>query len=89
MLLDLRVDDHTDPVPELIRILGIHILLFGKTPPDEFLALEGELAAEVSATLERRGYGSLDEFAGVENLEERLWPDGSRIDPELLRLLRE
>jgi uncharacterized Ntn-hydrolase superfamily protein len=89
MMLDLRVDDHSDPVPELIRILGMHILLFEKTPPDEFLPLEGELAAEVSAALERRGYGSLEEFAGVENVEERLWPDGSRIDPELLRLLRE
>jgi uncharacterized Ntn-hydrolase superfamily protein len=89
MMLDLRVDDHTDPVPELIRILGIHILLFEKTPPDEFLPLQGELAAEVSAALERRGYGSLEEFAGVENVEERLWSDGSRIDPELLRLLRE
>ncbi|MDX6524213.1 MAG: hypothetical protein QOI17_1726 [Gaiellales bacterium] len=88
MMLDVRVDDHTDPVPELIRILGIHILLFGKTAPDKFLPLEGELAVEVSATLERRGFGSLDEFAGVENVEERLWPDGSRIDPELLRLLR-
>jgi uncharacterized Ntn-hydrolase superfamily protein len=89
ILIDLRVDDHEDPVPELIRILGVHQLLFGKTPPEQFLALEGELADEVTRRLADRGYGSLDDFAGVENLEERLWPDGSRIDPAVLEVLRE
>jgi uncharacterized Ntn-hydrolase superfamily protein len=89
ILLDLRVDDHPDPVPELIRLLGIHTLLFGKTPPDEFLPLDGELGDEVRSQLARIGHGSLEEWAAVENLEERLWPDGSRIDPVVLRLLRE
>jgi uncharacterized Ntn-hydrolase superfamily protein len=89
ILLDLRVDDHPDPVPELIRLLGIHTLLFGKSPPEEFLPLEGELGEEVRALVERTGTRSLEEWAGVENLEERLWPDGSRIDPVVLRLLRE
>jgi uncharacterized Ntn-hydrolase superfamily protein len=89
ILLDLRVDDHPDPVPELIRLLGIHTLLFGKSPPEEFLPLEGELGDEVRALVERTGTGSLEEWAAVENLEERLWPDGSRIDPVVLRLLRE
>ena len=89
ILLDLRVDDHPDPVPELIRLLGIHQLLFGKTPPAEFLPLEGELGEEVRSLVARSGTGSLEEWAAVENLEERLWPDGSRIDPVVLRLLRE
>ncbi|HET7429745.1 MAG TPA: DUF1028 domain-containing protein [Gaiellales bacterium] len=89
ILLDLRVDDHPDPVPELIRLLGIHTLLFGKTPPDEFLPLDGELGDEVRSLVERSGRGSLEEWAGYENLEERLWPDGSRIDPVVLRVLRE
>jgi uncharacterized Ntn-hydrolase superfamily protein len=88
ILYDLRVDDHADPVPELIRLLGIHTLLFGKTPPEQFLPLEGELAAEVTELLGRRGFDTLDAYAGVENLEERMWPDGSRIDPEVLRFLR-
>ena len=88
ILIDLRVDDHQDPVPELIRLLGVHQLLFGKTPPEQFLPLEGDLAAEVSSLLAARGHDSLDEWAGVENLEERLWPDGSKIDPEVLRVLR-
>ena len=32
---------------ELGRLLAIHELLFGKTPPGEFLPLDGALAAEV------------------------------------------
>ncbi len=89
ILLDLRIDDHADPVPELIRLLGIHTLLFGKTPPEEFLPLEGELEGEVRALVAGTGQRSLEEWAAVENLEERLWPDGSRIDPVVLGLLRE
>jgi len=88
ILIDLRVDDHPDPVPEMIRILGIHQLLFGKTPAEEFLPLEGALADEVSRLLADRGFDSLDAYAGVENLEERMWPDGSRIDPAVLEILR-
>ena len=89
ILLDLRVDDHPDPVPELIRLLGIHTLLFGKTPAEEFLPLEGDLGDEVRSLVARSGHASLEEWAGVENFEERLWPDGSRIDPVVLRVLRE
>jgi uncharacterized Ntn-hydrolase superfamily protein len=88
ILIDLRVDDHIDPVPELGRLLDIHELLFGKTPPDEFLPLEGELASEVEGLLRSRGYQTLDEWASIENLEERLWPDASRIDPVVLQELR-
>jgi uncharacterized Ntn-hydrolase superfamily protein len=43
----------------------------------------------VRSLVSARGYGSLEEWAGVENLEERLWEDGSRIDPEVLRILRD
>jgi hypothetical protein len=34
------------------------------------------------------GHGSLAEWAGVENLEERLDPDGAAIDPRVLKALR-
>ncbi len=88
-LLDLRVDDHPDPVPELGRIHGIHDLLFGKTPADEFLPLEGQLATEMTERLSRIGHASLQEWADIENLEERLDPSGKTIDPVVLRLLRE
>ncbi len=85
VLVDLRVDDHADPVPELQRLLALHHLYFGK--PEKVLPLEGELAAEVAERLALLGYTSLEEWAGVENFEERLVPQG--IDELVLSQLRE
>ena len=84
VLVDLRVDDHADPVPELLRLLDLHHLYFGK--PEEVLPLEGTLRAEVQERLQRLGYRTLDDWAGVENFEERLVPDG--IDALVLEQLR-
>ena len=71
-LVDLRVDDHERPIEELRRIYGLHRRLFGLSPRDEWLPLEGELRTEVDERLARLGYDSLDDWAGVENLEERV-----------------
>ena len=78
--IDLRVDDHADPCPELIRLLGIHDMLFGT--PEDVRPLEGEIAHRLTAALTALGYptddlaASLSKVAGVENLEERLVPEG-------------
>jgi uncharacterized Ntn-hydrolase superfamily protein len=88
VLVDLRVDDHERPVRELRRIYGLHDRLFGLSPREDWLPLEGELRAEVDERLGRLGYDSLDAWAGVENLEERV--DGEdAIDPVVLDALRE
>jgi uncharacterized Ntn-hydrolase superfamily protein len=87
-LVDLRVDDHEDPLGELRRIHGIHDMLFGKTPREEWIAVDDALRAELDELLGRVGHGTLAEWAGVENLEERV--DGeSEIDPVVLARLRE
>ena len=87
ILVDLRVDDHERPIQELRRIYGLHFRLFGLSPREEWLPLEGELRAEVDERLARLGYDSLDAWAGVENLEERV--DGEdAIDPIVLEALR-
>ena len=85
VLVDLRVDDHADPVPELVRLLDLHTLYFGT--PDTVLPLEGDLAREVADRLARLGYPSLEDWAGVENYEERMVAGG--IDPVVLEKLRE
>jgi uncharacterized Ntn-hydrolase superfamily protein len=85
VLVDLRVDDHADPVPELMRLLDLHRLYFGK--PEQTLPLEGPLAQEVSERLGRLGYADLDDWAGVENYEERMVPGA--IDVLVLEKLRE
>jgi uncharacterized Ntn-hydrolase superfamily protein len=92
VLVDLRVDDHVEPVAELARIFGIHSLLFGKTPPADWVDVDDALGAELAERLQRLGYDgtletALDAWAGTENLEERV--DGTRrIDPVVLRELR-
>jgi len=91
-LVDLRVDDHPQPVVELARLYAIHSLLFGKTPREQWLDVGDELRAELTERLGRLGYdGELEcafgDWSGTENLEERV--DGvARIDPVVLEELR-
>jgi uncharacterized Ntn-hydrolase superfamily protein len=91
ILVDLRVDDHPDPVTELQRLYAIHDLHFGRTPEDHLIPLE-QVQAEVAELLAKVGHAGqveagLREWAGMENLEERLY--NGRIDPVVLRALRE
>ena len=88
VIVDLRVDDHERPIEELRRLYGLHDLLFGVTPDEDWLPLDGALADEVSGLLNRTGYTSLREWAGAANLEERM-RDEPRIDPVVLEALRE
>jgi uncharacterized Ntn-hydrolase superfamily protein len=86
-LVDLRVDDHPDPVVELRRLYEIHLTLFGSTPRSEWIVVGDALRAELDQLLAALGHADLDAFAGVENLEERV--DGSdAIDPVVLEALR-
>ena len=88
VLVDLRVDDHERPIEELARVYDLHQQLFGRTPERFWQPLEGELRAEVEERLGRLGYDSLEDWASVENLEERV--SGSEaIDPVVLEALRE
>jgi uncharacterized Ntn-hydrolase superfamily protein len=88
LVCDLRVDDHERPIDELARLYVLHDRLFGVTPDEDWLPLDTELAAEVAARVERAGYTSLREWAGVANLEDRV-RDEPRIDPVVLEALRE
>jgi uncharacterized Ntn-hydrolase superfamily protein len=92
VLVDLRVDDHERPVDELRRVYHLHDLLFGRTPREDWLAVDKELSQELVERLGQLGYdGELERaftaWAGTENLEQRV--EGvERIDPVVLRELR-
>lgn len=93
VVVDLRVDDHADPCGELERLLDLHTLYFDRADPGDLLALTGELAEEVRARLSVLGHpadagldAALADWAGIENLEERIIP--GRIDPLVLAHLR-
>ncbi|HEX4323448.1 MAG TPA: DUF1028 domain-containing protein [Gaiellaceae bacterium] len=87
-LVDLRVDDHELPIQELRRIYALHRRLFEVSPREDWLTVEDDLRAEIDERLGRLGYDTLDAWAGVENLEERV-DGGDEIDPVVLDALRE
>ncbi|GAA0581531.1 DUF1028 domain-containing protein [Paractinoplanes ferrugineus] len=90
--VDLRVDDHPDPVAELQRLLEMHSLYFERPDPDTLIPLTGVVAEEVRDRLSRAGHTATDldaalaDWAGIENLEERLV--AGAIDPLVLDQLR-
>ena len=87
VLVDLRVDDHELPLGELRRLWGIHQELFGRTPRSQWIEVDDALRAEIAERLGRLGHERLEDWAGVENLEERV--DGEdEIDPFVLDRLR-
>lgn len=102
--LDLRVDDHPDPVTRLSELLALHTLYFGSTAPEDLLLIDAALAAELQTVLARLDYydgpvsGIWDDasiqafwaFVGTENLEERWTPDVAHtLDPVVLTFIRE
>ena len=98
-LVDLRVDDHVDPVPELQRLIDIHTMLFGSTPESEWVVVDEVIAEKIRAALRAEGTtiaaaGAWDDLLEAtllswvinENLDER-WSSGDRIDPVVLNHL--
>lgn len=100
--VDLRVDDHPEPIRELGRLLGLHGLYFYKTEAKDLVPLRDTTALEIKGILSRLGYfqGRIDSgfsedarealkaFCLKENLEERL-RDDDFIDGVVLRFMRE
>jgi uncharacterized Ntn-hydrolase superfamily protein len=92
-VVELRVEDHERPLEELRRLYRLHEALFGETPREEWLTVDGALANELHERLAKLGYdGELEDafnrWAGNVNLEERV--DGiEEIDPVVLEELRE
>ena len=88
VVVDLRVDDHELPLRELRRLFGIHQELFGRTPRSQWTEVDDGLRKEIADRLAVLGYERLEDWAGVENLEDRV--DGKdAVDPFVLRRLRE
>jgi len=97
--VDLRVDDHAEPIEELARLLELHKLYFFAAEPGDVLTVEAALGAEIALLLERAGElpkGSayddvartaLVRFMHRENLENRVRDDGT-IDRQTLDYLR-
>ncbi|MCP4761925.1 MAG: DUF1028 domain-containing protein [archaeon] len=56
-LIDIRVDEHPEPIKELHRIFKIYdMTLLNREDPTELLTIEGEIAQNVKDTLFQLGY---------------------------------
>jgi uncharacterized Ntn-hydrolase superfamily protein len=98
-VIDLRVDDHPDPIKELIRIRDLHTLYFGETGPEDGVAVDGDVREQVVSSLWRLGYLREDDpddealyealtvFIGTENFEEREQGRGY-VDRAVLEFMR-
>ncbi|MFN2488955.1 MAG: DUF1028 domain-containing protein [Actinomycetota bacterium] len=98
--IDLRIDDHEGPIPELERVLELQRLYFPRSSELEFIDIDAALAGRLRALLRHLGYDAGDSgdayddrlkqtlfaFVGTENLEER-WTDETQIEKGVLDFL--
>jgi uncharacterized Ntn-hydrolase superfamily protein len=55
-VVDLRVDDHPEPIREVARIRDLHTLYFGETGPDNIAVMEGDVKRDLVASLGSLGH---------------------------------
>jgi uncharacterized Ntn-hydrolase superfamily protein len=99
--LDLRVDDHPEPIARLQELVTMHHLYFGTVDPNNTIPL-ADVAEEMQKLLTRTGHytgpvnGQFDDITrkalralvGSENLEERWDGTGEVIDKLVVEFLR-
>jgi uncharacterized Ntn-hydrolase superfamily protein len=98
--VDLRVDDHPEPVAELRRLFDLHGFYFPRPEHLDFVAIDDAVAGELRDLLRDSGYDPgtgqgydedlhkvLFNYVGTENLEQR-WSEGPEIERRVLDHLK-
>jgi uncharacterized Ntn-hydrolase superfamily protein len=85
--VDLRVDDHADPVAELGRLLDLNDLYLTASTDEEKVPLDDELRVELDDRARRLGRADFAAWVGAENYEMRVGEDW--IDQKVLQILRD
>ncbi len=97
--IDLRVDDHPDPIKELIRIYHLQQLYFAPSKPERIAEIEGEIKNDLIHHLTRLNYlndespekeeigKALTAYLHTENFEMREQSTGL-IDLEVLEFMK-
>jgi uncharacterized Ntn-hydrolase superfamily protein len=85
--VDLRVDDHPDPIAEMHRLLTLQDLYLTASTDEEKVPLDDDLRAELDERARSLGHPDLVAWIGTENYEMRLGPGW--IDRAVLAILRE
>ena len=87
--VDLRVDDHATPIPELLRLLALNDLYLTASTESEKVRVTPELAQEIGLLVVSLGHPDLASWVGTENYEMRVAADGTWIDEVVLAILRD
>ncbi|MGO5010411.1 DUF1028 domain-containing protein [Niallia sp. Sow4_A1] len=94
--IDLRVEDHEEPIKELTRIYQLQQLYFAPSKPENIIPIEGSTLEELTTHLKRLGYlnetitaisEALTTYIHTENFEEREQKEGF-IDSEVLEYMK-
>lgn len=94
--IDLRVEDHEEPIKELTRIYQLQQLYFAPSKPENIIPIEGSTLEELTTHLQRLGYlnekiteipEALTTYIHTENFEEREQKTGF-IDLEVLEYMK-
>lgn len=97
--IDLRVDDHAEPVQELSRLLKLHQLYFKPSVPEDVVAIEGSLEDELRELLYENGHlqreltehddllDAVQSYHLIENFDERVQQRGN-IDQKVVEYMR-
>jgi uncharacterized Ntn-hydrolase superfamily protein len=85
--VDLRVDDHPDPITEMHRLLALQDLYLTASTEEEKVPLDDALQTELDERARELGHPDLVAWIGTENYEMRLGPGW--IDRAVLAILRE
>lgn len=94
--IDLRVEDHEEPIKELTRIYQLQQLYFAPSKPENIIPIEGITLEELTKHLQRLGYlnettievsEALTTYIHTENFEEREQKAGI-IDLEVLEYMK-
>ncbi|MFC4321935.1 DUF1028 domain-containing protein [Litchfieldia salsa] len=95
--IDVRVDDHPDPIKELIRVYELQQLYFAPPRQENIVDITGEVKSELAEQLKRLGYlneeseealyAALTTYIHTENFEARELEKG-KLDKDLLTYMK-
>ena len=86
--VDLRVDDHAEPVTELVRLLGLNDLYLTASTEEEKVAIDAALEKELDEFATSQGHRDFHAWVGTENYEMRVDPGLEWIDRRILAIVR-